>query len=202
MPKIIEDDNGNELTVYTAEELASERSKVEEEYKGKLAEKDEHVKKKLDEFMQGKKSVEQLSAEAEAKQKEVDAKIDGANKLAQDAIAKADAERQARLFAIRDYMFEQYGSTDPEVKKKLLEGWDLANVPMDNEENIKRRVQVAASIAGVNGQVAVNPVYGAPFSVGYAPQFNQKKEGVSDAEHELFKQELGLGNFIPKNKQE
>lgn len=201
MPKVIEDDAGNDVTVYTAEELEAAKTQVATEYQGKLAEKDEHVKKKLDEFIQGKKSVEQLAAEQEAREKATDEKISAANALAQQAVEKAEFEKTARLTALRDYLFERYGGSDPEVKKKLMEGWDLANVPMDNEDNIKKRVQVAASIAGVSGDTGGSAsMYGPPMSGGYAPDFTQKKETLSEAEHEAFKKEFGLDSFIPKQQ--
>lgn len=196
MPIKHEKDDGEEIEVYTAEEKAAEIAKIEADYQAKLAEKDEFMKKKTEEFVLGKKSVEHKETE---KEKEWNEKFEATKKLAEEAVAKAELEKNARLIAVRDFVFNQYGANDAETKKKLSDAWDLVNMPMDNEEQIKERARVAASIAGV-GSVQVNsPVMGAPFSGGYAPTF-KREEGLKEEDHDRFKHELGLGNIIPKKQ--
>lgn len=184
MPITVENDEGKEVQAFTAEELEAEKAKIQAEADAKVAAAEAHTKTKLDEFMKGKQGVE-------LKEQEFNAKIEEAKKMSETATAKVEEERQARFGALKNYIFEQYGGNDPETKKKLEEAWDLVNVPITNEDDVKRRVKLSADLAGLSNGPKMEMNYGMPVGGGYAPQFNKP---VSDAaaNHDKFLNELGL----------
>ncbi len=172
MSKIITNDDGTETEVFTKEEVEAQ-----------LAEKDAHVKAKLDEFQKGKSSQELKDQEREAAIAEAKRVADEANNRA----IEAETRRQAQ---VKQYYIDTYANGDPEMAKKLAEGYDLINVEIKSDEDIKRRIELSANMAGVNAPQAafapVMPAYG-----GYAPSF-QKTESLSEEEHNRFLSETGL----------
>lgn len=182
--KVTDDDSGKEIEAFTAEELEAEKAKIQAEADAKVAAAEAHTKEKLDEFLKGKQGID-------AKEQELNAKVEEAKQTAAAAALKVEEERQARFGALKNYIFEQYGGADPETKKKLEESWDLINVPITNEEDVKKRVKLAADMAGLSGGAVVQPSYGMPVGGGYAPNFN-KPAGDAAANHDAFLNELGL----------
>lgn len=202
MPKIVENQDGAEETLYTPEEVQAEADRkaaekeaaVKAEYEAKLAEKDEHHKKKLDEFVQGKKGIDE-------KEKEWNEKIETTKKTADEALTQLQQEKAARLNTVKEFMFEGYGATDPEIKKKLQEEYDLLNMPATTDEEIKARTIKAARNAGLASGAPSG--FSVPMGGGYAPTF-KRDEGLKDSDHDSFLKETGLGDFgkLPeKNKQ-
>ena len=197
MPINIQDDStGEDKEVFTKEELETKAREVEEQYKKQLEEKETHYKTKIDEFVKGKQGVESKEKEVESKQKEWEDKIAEARKISEDAVQKVEAERVARFNALKNHIFEQYGGTDPDVKKKLEEKWELINVTITSDDDVKKRAQLTAELAGLNvGTVGTQQfIGGSSFGGGYAPSF-EKKQGASPEEYNRFKSELGLDDI-------
>ena len=171
MSQIITNDDGTETEVFTKEEVEAQ-----------LAEKDAHVKAKLDEFQKGKSS-------QDLKDQERDTAIAEAKRIADEASNRAIEAENRRQGQVKQYYIDTYAGGDPEMAKKLAENFDLINVEIKSDDDIKRRIELAANMSGVHAQPNFAPTM--PQYGGYAPTFN-KDETVSEAEHESFLKEVGL----------
>lgn len=191
MPKIIENDKGDEETVYTKEELDAIESAKEKEIadlKAKAESDAAHYKTKIDEFANGKKGFDEKLTE---KEKEWNEKLEATKQTADETRAALENEKKARLDVVKNVMFEGYVGEDADGKKKLQEEYDLLNMPATTEDEIKARAIKAARNAGLSNSVSA-PNYSAPFSGGHAPSFS-RNEGLKETEHNQFLKEVGLG---------
>lgn len=193
MPIKVESDDGAEVEAFTKEEMEAEKKKIQDEANAKIAANEEHLKTKLDDF-------NKVKSGAELKEQEFNTKIEEAKKISEGAVAKVEEERQARFTALKNYIFEQYGGQDPEVKKKLEEAWELVNVPVTNEEDVKRRVKLSADMAGLSAGPKMEAGYGMPVGGGYAPNF-KKVDTDAAVNHAQFLNELGLQDLMPPKAQ-
>lgn len=177
MSKTITNDLGEEEVVYTQAELDAQ-----------LAEKDAHVKTKLDEFTKGKGAQELKDQERDAQVAEAKAKADEAAQKAAEATSIAAAERARHQQSVTDFALAQFTGGDTELNKKIMDAMPLVNLEIKDDKDILERVRIAATIAGLAGNAATPqfPAYG-----GMAPQFN-KNDGPSDADHEAFLAATGL----------
>lgn len=216
MPRTITDDEGNDIEVFTPEEVeAQQAAKVAEieaakqaeierleaekaEIEKALAEKDEHVKQKLDEFISGKKSVEQKEKTLEEQQAELAARL---KEIEEKSAADLAAERNARFNSLKNFMFQQYGAQDEEIKQKLEESYDLINVDVTDEAALQRRVEAAARLAGV-GSPGQKPTLYPGVGGGAAPDFSDAAKKTDEAaDLDMFQKSLGLKKYLPDNNQ-
>ncbi len=182
----IEDDAGNEIEVFTAAEVAEQKAALEATHKAALEDKEQHVKKKLEEFQTGKTA-------AELKEKEWESKIEAATRIAEEAKAHGQTESQKRIDELKSYTMEQYGGADPEIKKKLEDAYAIINKDTATDADVVERVRLAAAMSGLTGGVStVNPgIYG-----GYAPSVKSANEQGAAADYDKFTDALGLSDFI------
>jgi small-conductance mechanosensitive channel len=184
MPQTIIDDNGNEIEVFTAEELAQKANEasqeLEERYKKELEEKDKYVKEKLDQFQKAKNNVDTA-------QEEVAKKAEEASLLAQELKAKIEETEKTKNETVKNFWIQQTTGGDSELVKKLNEAYDLINVEIKTEADIATRVSLASKMVGINSIEMSAP----NFMGGVAPNF-----AGSDAKqaqgYDQFKQDLGL----------
>ena len=186
MPKLITLEDGSTQEVFTAEDLAAERKKVETDFKGKLDEKDKYVNDKLDQFMKARQG-------DEAKQKEVDEKLAEAKRIADETAEKLSNDQKSRLTIYEDFVIEQYVGADPELKKKIVEAGAIIGIPKDNEANVKASVAAAMKQAGLDNTRSHAPITG-----GFAPQSTPQDDVKKSEEFEKFTNVLGLTNLIKK----
>lgn len=191
---VVDEDTGKEEIVFTAEELEAakkaEAERIQSEYEAKLAEKDEHLKKKTDEFVQGKTA-------QELKDQERDAKTAEALRIAEEANKKAEEAENKRISSLKKLAREQYAGNDPTLAAKFDEAWDLVNLEIKEDEDIFKRAELTANLAGLNSNGG-SFAGGMPFAGGFAPKPQQKEVQVKEEEHSKFKNALGLEDFIPK----
>lgn len=180
MPKIIKnEETGVEETYYAPDEVV-----LKEAHEAALKEKDDHVKNKLAEFQTGKSAQELKDAEREAQ-------IAEAKKKADEAIAMASSAEERRVGSLKNFIMDQYTGGDPELKKKLEEGWGLINKDIVTDADIQERIRLAANAVGLSAPS--NPVVITPgFGGGMPPNFQKKNDGVSDDEHKAFRKATGL----------
>ena len=85
------------------------------------------------------------------------------------------------------------------MREKLDKSWDLINVPVNNDEDVKQRAKLAADLAGLGDGHAAPASYSMPVGGGYAPTFN-KVDTDAAADHETFLREVGMEHLIkPKS---
>ena len=184
MPKtILNEETGLEETVHTQEELDAA-----------LAEKDEHVKKKLEEFNQGKTSAELKEIEREEKLKEI-------QKQAEEAVRIANETVQGSRAKIVDFIAKEYVGEDPALRTKLDEAFSLIEegrkakgLDVKDDKSIQEMMAQAANMSGIN-TVPSNPSF--PMSGGNVPNFNRTPSEVSDSEHDTFLKETGYQQAQP-----
>ncbi len=174
MSKIIKNDDGTEEEVFTKAELDAQ-----------LAEKDAHVKQKLDEFQTGKSAQELKDIEHKTA-------LDEAKRIADEALALGRTSEERRVGSIKEFIMDQYTGGDAELKKKLTEGWDLINLPITGDEDIRKRIELAANAVGLTGPGSagvVVPAHGG----GMPPSFQKKTDKtVTEEENKAFREATGL----------
>ncbi len=191
MPIKVVGEDGVEVEAFTAQEVAAERTKLETEFNGKLEDKDKYVKSKLDEFVKGGQA-------RDLKDKEWETKLEEAKKLGESGLKAAQDSEQKRQDTIKNFVMEQYGGNDPEIKKKLEEGYGLINKEIKTDDDIAERVKLAANMVGVNAGVkSVN--INAPMFGGYAPTVTPPS-AEKEADFKNFKEAMGLDDLLPDNK--
>jgi len=181
------DADGNEVVAMTPEE---HEAKLQEELNVKLAEKEEHMKQKLDEFQKGKTSQELKEIERENA-------IAEANRKAQEAIDSANALKEGHANTVKNFYAEQFAGNDPELRKKLddaykiVEAGSKANgLEIKEDKDYATIMAQAAMMAGITGtQEVVSPRF--PMGGGMTPNFQPSENEVSDADHQTFLKETG-----------
>lgn len=182
--------DGTTQEVYTPEEVAAEKLKLETEFNGKLEEKDKYVKEKLDQFVKGQQGTEARQA---AREKEVDEKLAEAKRIADETAAQLALDQKSRLSMYEDFVIEQYVGTDPELKKKILDAGGIIGIPKDSEANVKAWVSAALKQAGLDATRAPQQIAG-----GYAPQPTPQDEQKKTDDFNKFVDVLGLTPLIKK----
>lgn len=197
MSHIIKDDAGNDVTVFTAEEVEAakkaEADRIQAEADAKIAENEKHLKEKTDEFLKGKTAQELKDIERDRKIEEARLAAEAANKTAAEAEAR-------RISSIKKSSMEQFVGNDPELTAKFEEAWGLVNLEIKEDSDIARKAEMVANMIGLNqtppGMVGM-PMGGGG---GSAPRLNEQEKKNKEAEHTKFVDALGMGDFIPKTE--
>jgi hypothetical protein len=183
MARTIINDDGNEEVVYTQEELEQQKAEAIKALEEQLADKEAHLKEKLDQFKKATGGAELEKEEAVAK---AQLEAEQARALAEQANKAIEEANNARQEAAKKYYMKSFVGENVELLAKLEESYQMINLATATEEDIKRRVEMSASLAGINTFQAPT----APFSgAGYAPTptSSQAKD-----DYEKFKGELGI----------
>lgn len=185
MSTTIINDEGEEVVVYTQEEIAAQLAEkeaaVKAEYEAKLAEKDAHVKEKLDQFQQAKKSTETANQEALAAAAE-------AKKLAEEAKLAIEKSKETELNTRKEFWIQSVVGTDTELKKKVEEAYNLLNLPAGNDTEIAQRVEKAIALAGITAPITPSFSFGG----AVAPNFQKSNEQQKQADYDAWKKDLGI----------
>lgn len=181
MPKIIIDDNGEEMEVFTAEELAAERQTLTEKHAQELADKEAHVQEKLAQLKNKEGGID--NAESEAVKKAEEAKL-----LVEQLQSKITETEKSKQETIKNFWINQTAGGDEELIKKLTEAYELINLPINSENDISQRVSLATQLVGI--KTIEIPM--TPFMNGVAPTFTPVKDSANQASYEDFKSTLGL----------
>ena len=181
MPTTIINDDGNEVEVFTAEELAAQRVELEEKYKKELADKDAHVQEKLSQLKNKEGGIEAVESEAIKKAEE-------AKTLVEELQNKISENEKSKQETIKNFWISQTTGGDEELTKKLQDAYELINIPITSEADIAQRVTLATQMVGIKTiEIPSNPFIG-----GVAPQFAASKDAQADATYDSWKKELGL----------
>lgn len=186
---IIQNDAGEDIEVFSAEEVAQQvaqeaelkAKEVEEKYQAELKAKDEHYAEKLDQFVKAKKGIETKDDALEAKLAEI-------KKIAEEANLKVTLAEADKVETIKNFYLNQTVGGNEELSTKMKQAYDMLNMPATNEAEIALRVQMAANMIGVSSISAPNMT----FSGGMAPTFKPADEKQSEAEYEIYKKEFGI----------
>lgn len=194
--KVKDETTGDMIDAFTAEDLeaakAAEKLRLETEFNGKLKDKDEYVNKKLDEFVKGGQA-------RDLKDKEWEQKLEDTRKLGEEGLKFGKESEQKRQDTIKNFIMEQYGGNDPEIKKKLEEGYALINKEIKTDDDIAERMKLAANMVGINsGTKSIN--INAPMFGGYAPKVTPP-DATKEQDFKDFKEALDLGDILPDKKE-
>jgi len=185
MSQTIINDNGDEVVVYSQEEIdaqiAAKEAALKAEFEKQLAEKDEHVKLKLDQFQQATKSVDK-------EKEEVRTMAEEAKRIAEEAKLSVQQSKESELGIRKDFWIQSVAGNDPDLKKKIEDAYSIINLPSGTDKEIAERVQKAVTLAGIS-QVSTPSL---SFGGAQAPNFQQAGEQSKAAEHEAWKKELGI----------
>lgn len=185
MSQTILNDAGEEVTVFTEEELAQQMSEkeaaIKAEYEAKLAEKDAHVKEKLNEFQQAKKGVDNA-------QEEVRTMAEEAKRIAEEAKLSIQQAKESELTVRKDFWIQTVTGGDPDLTKKIEDAYGMLNLPAGNDKEIAERVQKAVNLAGIGSISTPN----LSFSGSTPPNFQKANEQTKQAEYEGWKKDLGI----------
>ena len=195
MPKVVEDENGKEMTMFSQEELEAAKKAEEErlktEYEAKLAEKDQHVKTKLEEFTKGKTA-------QELKEIETEKKIEEAKRIAEEASGRILASESRRIETLKRVAMEKFTGNNQELTKKFEDAWGLVNLEIKDDADVARKAELVANMTGLNFS---DQNFGS-MSLGGAkiPNFSREDTKEKEASYNQFKDTLGLDNFINEVK--
>ena len=188
---LIENEKGEEITVFTAEEKAAAEAAIKAEYEAKLVDKDNHLKSKLDEFSKGKTA-------SELKDAERDAAVAEAKKIAEEAKASVTNSEEKRQNTLKEVAMKKYVGNNPELKAKFDESWSLINLEIKDDSDVTRKAELVANMLGYNNQSNLGSM---SMGGGYAPAVSSVEKEKSDADHQKFMDALpGMDSFIPKSK--
>lgn len=190
---VVDEETGKEEILYTAEEIEAakqaEITRLGEEHKKALEDKDNHMKEKLDEFTKGKTS-------QELKDLETEKKITEAKEIAEKATGLVTAAETRRIGTLKDVARNQFTGGNPELDKQFEDAWVLVNLEIKEDSDVMKKAETAAKIAGLTQEVGGGFGGGMPPSGGYAPNFVKKDEKAAAVDHETFKGALGLDKFL------
>ncbi len=185
MSHTIVNDEGEEVVVFSQEEidaqLAEKEAAIKAEYETKLAEKDAHVKDKLDQFQQAKKGVDTA-------QEEVRAMAEEAKRMAEEAKMSVAQAKEAELATKKDFYIQSVVGGDTDLKKKIEDAYGMLNLPAATDKEIMERVQKAVTLAGISQMSTPSLSFGG----AQAPNFQQAGEQGKEAAYEAWKSELGI----------
>lgn len=194
------DKDGNEVEALTPEEakaqadaaiaaaVAAKEAELKAAHEAAIAAEKAHTKEKLEQFQQANKGIENekeviKTLAEQAKQTAEEAKA---------AIAAAEAEKIATK---KEYWIKSIVGNDPELTKKINDNYELINLPASTDAEIAERVQKAVNMAGI-GAIS------APGSVSFAgampTHVAPTEQAAKEHNYNVWKNELGLQDFIPK----
>jgi len=182
MSEIILDDEGNEKTVYSQEEIDAQVQSTRDEYEKKLQEKDGHVADKLDQFKQAGKSAEKLHEEAMTA-------IAEAKSMAEEAKLSVQQAKDSELVTKRDFYIQTISGNDTDLTKRLEDAYAIINMPASNDKEIMERLQKAITLAGVSAPSATASL---SFGGSSAPSASLNSEESRNAAHLAWKEEYGI----------
>lgn len=199
MLKKVIDDAGNEveMEVFTQDDLnvqiAARELALKAEHEVAIKAEKEHQATKLAEFEQAKKNVGEKEKAAEATAQE-------AKKIAEEAMSSIQAEKKATQETKKDFIIASVIGENPELKKKILENFDLlAGMPITNDKELSERIQKAVSAAGINSMQNFAPSMSFGGAGAGAPPAQMNDIKIKEHNYDVWKNELGLKDFIPKS---
>lgn len=198
MPFKVQDESGKEIEVYSPEEVNVHKQEVEtfkakalenekavtearaeaEKYKAVIAEKNDNFKRFKDMTEEEKKTLT-------AKDIENIKRAEAAEAKALELEDKFNKDVESRKESAKTKAIEAYAHGDEELKKKLLESYDLVKLDGTDEDSIKRKVELSWNMLGL-GKPKVNP-FNQSYDGGDAPN-----KGLSDKFVETDKGKAGL----------
>lgn len=199
---IIENDKGEEVTVFTAEELEAAKKEVETNYQKTLAEKEAEVEKlrkvsaeKTENFKKFNEMTEAEKAAYDANTteflKRTDAAVQKAEELERKLAEKEAIEREYN----KNFVLNNFHKGDEKVKKEIEDNYAiLAGMPENTPDEIAARATKAAQLAGIVTDPR-NPIF-TPFQ-GEAPKIKEEGKEFVDTDKgkealELAKKALGI----------
>lgn len=195
--QINEDGEEVEIEVFTQEEANAiaaqkaeeEKARLQEDFEKQLAEKDEHLKKKTDEFVQAKQGMKGKEEGLTEKEQLLEEKIAEATRIAQEAVSQVELAKTQKNDSIKNMLIESLVGGDEDLKKKLSEAYDLVSIPIEAEGDIQRRMSFAAGAIGISASAMPQ----VSFSSGTAtPTVAPADKKRADAEYDEWRKSMGL----------
>jgi len=205
MSKKIEDDDGNEVEYYSADEVAAkakeEADRVAAENQAKIADL-EAEKVRLEKLNAERgENFKRYNEMTEEERKNFDANTinlikrgDELQSKLEEVTKKLTEKEQRELESGKTNALKMYHGGNPELETKVKSQYDiLSGMPETTPEEIAARAQAAARLAGISVDSA-NPLY-QPMH-GEAPNYQPKKEYTDTPEGkealDLARQAMGL----------
>lgn len=197
--KVVDPDTSAETEAFTAEEFAAKTKEIEDAAAKKIADNEEHMKQKLNEFQQGKTATE---LEKEAEKAKTASEIAEARRIANEAAATVASSEARRLETLKKVAMEKFVGTDPELVKKFEESWALVNFDTKEEADFLKKAEMVANMIGMNSAPNMG-AGGMSFGGAHAPGFQPAKKEMDSAAHQTFRDALpGMNDFLAKPKDE
>ena len=195
------DKDGNEIEVLTAEEaqasaaaaVAAREAELTAQHEKALADEKAHQAEKLRQLEEARKGAGKAEDEAKRIAEE-------AQKTANEAKTAIEAAKTETITTKRDYFIRSVTGGDEAMTRKVLENYDLLNMPVGSDTEIQARVQKAIGAAGINS-VGSSSFPSMSFAGMGAPAAPAVDQTVKNHNYEVFKNELGIADMIPKPNQ-
>jgi len=188
MAKVV-DDEGKEIEVFTQEELDAQVAALKAQHEAEMKAAKEHQAEKLAEF-------EKAKAGATAAQKSAEEIANEAKKIAEEAKASIDASKQETLATKKSFWINSVTGGDPELTKKVLENYELLNMPVGTDAEIQARVQKAITATGI-GSIA-NFNQSISYSGAQPANVTPTEKSIKEHNYEVWKNELQIQDLVPK----
>lgn len=200
MPKMIEGENGEEVEVYTADEVqareaAAVAAKETEfgvertELTGKLTEAEKRAAERAGEFAQFRKLSEEDKAKLSAAERTI---YENTEALEAERAKRVEAETASQKNLVATAIKAKAGS-NAKLEEEMTKAWELVTVEAITPEQVELKAQMVLGMLSVSSPDLVAQANG--FNGTFTPPAPQQKEGESFADTEAGKnlaKDLGL----------
>jgi flagellar biosynthesis GTPase FlhF len=179
MSIIITNDAGEDVEVFTQEELAEKESALKAQYEAQLVtekEQRESAERKIAEKTNDLKRLRDMTEEQKktytAKELELMAQMENVQTEFESFKNQTEDYRKSTINNTIDKAIKMYSSGNEELANKIRENLEIINIPVNNEDDAILKVEKAVALSG---NVVKNP-FTASFS-GVAPKSEAKDDG-------------------------
>ncbi len=179
MPIVITNDKGEDVEVFTQEELAQKEEELKAQYEAQLVtekEQREQAERKIAEKTHDLKRLRDMTEEQKkaytAKELELMAQLESVQTGFETFKSETEEYRKSSINNTLEKAIKMFSSGNEELASKIRENLDIINIPVNSEDDAILKVEKAVALTG---NVVKNP-FTASMS-GVAPTSEKKDEG-------------------------
>lgn len=182
MPMIITNDEGNEIEVFTPEEIAQKEEQIKAEYEARLAqeaEARENAERRVSEQTHNIKRLRDMSEEQKkqytAKELEMMAQLENMQTEFETFKTQTEEQKKQQISETIDKAVSMYSNGNNDIAQKIKDNLEIININVVTEQDALLKVEKAVAMAGVSTR---NPL-SSSFSGVHAPVESKGDERLS-----------------------
>ena len=178
MPMIVTDSNGNDIEVFTPEELASKEAEIKKSLEETIEQErlaKEELERKMSEqafnFKKLRDMTEEQKKSYSAKEIELLSQVETTQNELEEFKRKTEEREMARINSTTENFIKSITGGNDELSQKIRENMNMLNIQVTTEDDIYLKVEKAAAMAGIVKQNPLTAHYG-----GSAPSSIEKEQ--------------------------